>query len=497
MLLRAAIHRAEWALYRLVYAAISLLPHGVVRRLGHAVGGALYYIKGGRRRLTLANLTMTLTELDARARRRIARACFQYHGATMLETVSASRFDRKDLDYRFDIEGWENLEAADAGGRGLFVMTGHYGAWDMAAYPVGLRLGELHLLVRLPRNPYLRRDLQAIRGRWGNVLLPRAGASHRMLNVLRRGGRIAILIDQRTQPENGILIPFLGRPAWTSVILARLSIHQQAPVVPVFCVPIAGGRYRVTIHPAIEPEGKGEDAEAVLTQRYLETVEREIRGQPEYWFWPSRRWQLTMRYRFPKRLQRLLEDSRLPPEETLAALDRRLLTGPQRRTLRKLMRGAFLELAENILLTGPHGSGKTHLGCDIGRHLVRTGYAVRFSRATDLARDLLAAEEEGRLASTLHKLDGLEMLIVDAIDRLQPGSRESGVLMTLLEQRRQRRSVLITSRLPLLEWGSTFGDTTLSSSLIESLRQQSTVLELPRPASPSTTTDAASRRAVK
>ena len=84
------------------------------------------------------------------------------------------------------------------------------------------------------------------------------------------------------------------------------------------------------------------------------------------------------------------------------------------------------------------------------------------------------------------------MLIVDAIDRLQPGSRESAVLMTLLEQRRQRRSVLITSRLPLLEWGSTFGDTALSSSLIESLWRRSTVLELPQPAPPSTTTDTAS-----
>lgn len=454
MLLRTAIYRVEWAAFRLGYAGISILPHSIVRRLGSATGTAVYYLWGSRRRLTLANLAMTLTDLDARQRRRIARACSQHHIATMFETASASRFGPEELDDRFDVEGLENLEAAAARGRGLFVMTGHYGAWDMAAFPMGRFLGALHFLFRLPRNPYLRRDLEEIRRRWGNVLLPNGGAAHSMLNVLRRNGRIAILIDQRSQPKDSILIPFLGRPAWTSIVLARLSIHHKTPVVPVFCVPIEGGRYRLTIHEAIEPEGSGEEAEAALTRRYLESVERQIQARPEYWFWPTRRWQLTMRYRFPVRLARLVVDSRLPEETTQAAFDRRRLTRPQRRTLRGLMRGAFLEQAENIVLTGPQGSGKTSLGCEIGRHLVRAGYAVRFTDAQELTRDLLAAEHEEKLAATLRKLDKLELLIVDAVDRLQPGSRESAALTALFQQRRQRRSLLITSREPLLEWGS-------------------------------------------
>jgi KDO2-lipid IV(A) lauroyltransferase len=136
-----------------------------------------------------------------------------------------------------------------------------------------------------------------------------------MLQVGRAGGRVGILPDQRVQEREGILVPFFGHPALTTPVLARLSLRDGCPVVPVFAYPQPGGRYRLVIRPPILPEeagateadspgvghagasgeigtGEGDTATAVaaLTRRYLEVIEREIRDHPAMWLWMHRRW---------------------------------------------------------------------------------------------------------------------------------------------------------------------------------------------------------------
>ncbi|HXO40782.1 MAG TPA: lysophospholipid acyltransferase family protein, partial [Thermoanaerobaculia bacterium] len=142
----------------------------------------------------------------------------------------------------------------------------------------------------------------------------------RMLQVVRAGGRVGILPDQRVQEREGILVPFFGHPALTTPVLARLALRDGCPVVPVFAYPEPSGRYRLVIRPPILPEvaaAPGEDAGgasqaganddlgtggedtatavATLTRRYLEAIEREIRDHPEMWLWMHRRWDRPQR----------------------------------------------------------------------------------------------------------------------------------------------------------------------------------------------------------
>jgi KDO2-lipid IV(A) lauroyltransferase len=115
-------------------------------------------------------------------------------------------------------------------------------------------------------------------------------AGHRMLNVVRAGGAVAMIIDQHVRPSAAIRVPFLGHAAWTSPLLAMLSLRTGAPVVPFRCLPAPQHRYRVEIHPPIEPEGKGRPAEAAMTPRYVEPIERDVLERPELWLWMHRRW---------------------------------------------------------------------------------------------------------------------------------------------------------------------------------------------------------------
>lgn len=284
-------HRVEYAFYRRASAALERLPLAAARRRGARLGALAYRLLPGRRRLVLRNLALVYPDWSAERRRQTALACFRHFGSTFCEVIAAQRLTEADMPTHFEITGWEHLEAAISQGRGVFLTSGHYGNWEVAAMPMALRLGGLHLVARPPDNPHIAADLVAKRSRFGNQIIDKAGAGHRMLSVLRKKGRVAIVIDQKVRPSAGILVPFLGHPAWTSPVVAYLSLHTGAPVVPAFCHAVGAEGYRIEIHPAIQPEGKpGKDAEAALTRRYLAAVETEIHAHPERWMWMHRRW---------------------------------------------------------------------------------------------------------------------------------------------------------------------------------------------------------------
>ena len=149
------------------------------------------------------------------------------------------------------------------------------------------------MVAQPPNNPHVAADLERMRIRSGSLLIGKQGAGHRMLNAVRRGGVVGILIDQRVRPEVGVLVLFFGREVWTSPVLAFLSLLTRIPVVPAFCYPRGDDRYVLRFLPAIEPDAPapGREAETALTARYLAVVEAEIRRRPELWLWLHRRWE--------------------------------------------------------------------------------------------------------------------------------------------------------------------------------------------------------------
>ncbi len=283
-------HRFEYAFYRAMKGYFRSRPHPAAGRFGGRVGTLTYYLMAPVRRVVLDNLALALPELGPAERRRVARGCFRHFGAHFGDLLSASRFTRDDIAARFEVEGWEHLEAAERAAGGYILSAGHYGSWELALYPMSLRIDQLQAVARPPNSPLVAADLKADRERFGAVMVEKKGAAFRLRSAYRKGARIAMAIDQHVRPSAGIRVPFMGHPAWTSPVLAMLSIITGAPVVHFTTVPLAGGRYRVSLRPPIEPAGKGEGAQAALTRRYMEEIEHDIRRQPELWLWMHRRW---------------------------------------------------------------------------------------------------------------------------------------------------------------------------------------------------------------
>jgi len=287
------LHRVEYATYLFFRSLVRALPHRAVRPLGRRLGELAWLADWRHRRVARDNVAQALPELDAAARGRLVRECFRHFGGAVLDAVSVTRFDLVELCRRLTLEGWGHVEEAEARGHGVFFLSAHLGYWEIAAYPPGIYGGPLHVVGRPMDNPLLDRELARLRRRFGNELIPKHGAARRMLRVNRRRGRVGILIDQRVPKQSAIEVPFFGRPALTSPLLAQLSIRTGTPVVPIFGYPEPRGRYRFVARPVIEaPEGVEATPDAVhdLTREYLRVTEEEIRKAPEMWLWMHRRW---------------------------------------------------------------------------------------------------------------------------------------------------------------------------------------------------------------
>ena len=182
-----------------------------------------------------------------------------------------------------------------------------------------------------------------------------------------------------------------------------------------------------------------------------------------------------------RRIERLLHTSRLPQEKSLESFDFTRLSAPVRRQVQALRSGEFLARRENVLVFGNPGSGKTHLLCGLCQELVRQGHTALYASCSLLVQGLLAAKREWKLPQALKRLARVEALLLDDLGYVQQEREEMDVLFTLLAERYERGSVLLTSNLPFSQWESIFKDPMTTAAAIDRLVHHSVIVELNLP----------------
>jgi DNA replication protein DnaC len=178
------------------------------------------------------------------------------------------------------------------------------------------------------------------------------------------------------------------------------------------------------------------------------------------------------------RIERLLRQSKLPLEKSLDHFEIKRLPAKVARQVRSLSDGGFVDRAENLLAFGKSGSGKTHLLCGIAQELVRQGRKVYFSTCSLLVQDLLVAKRDLKLSRVLKRLSGFDALVIDDIGYVQQSREEMEVLFTLLAERYERGTVMITSNLAFSKWEAIFKDPMTTAAAIDRLVHHSVILEL-------------------
>ena len=179
------------------------------------------------------------------------------------------------------------------------------------------------------------------------------------------------------------------------------------------------------------------------------------------------------------KIQRLLKASALPLEKSLESFELKRLPAKATRQLRTLLDGSFLGRKENVLVFGNPGSGKSHLLTALDQELVvRQERKMHFTKCALLMQDLLAAKRDLRLSREIKRLSHYEGLIIDDLGYLQESRDDMEVVFTLLAERYERGSVLMTSNLPFSKWEAIFKDAMMTAAAIDRLVHHSVIIEL-------------------
>ena len=227
--------------------------------------------------------------------------------------------------------------------------------------------------------------------------------------------------------------------------------------------------------------------EAHLQELHLPTMRRECeavahQAQQESWSYQDFLRELTEREvqeRRHNRIARLLKSSRLPLEKSWQSLDLKRLPTKAVQQLRSLLAGDFLDRRENVLVFGTVGSGKTHSLCAVAQELVRQqGRRILFTTTSLLVQELLKAKRDLTLKAFLKQLSRWEGLLIDDLGYVQQSREEMEVLFTLLAERYERGSVLVTSNLAFSQWEQIFKDPMTTAAAIDRLVHHSVILEL-------------------
>lgn len=280
---------AGLALLAPVGLALAWLPLRVGLWAGRRLGDLLWVAMPRRRAIALANLERAFgASLSAADRRRIGRRSFGHFGMTVVETCALFFRAPSVLLARVTVDGLHNLKAAASEGKGVLALTGHYGNWELLGFTPHIYQFPSSVVVRPLDQPATGWLVDRLRSRTGAEIISKRRALRDILEGLRGGRMVGILLDQNAARSEGVFAPFFGVSASTSRSLAVISLRTGAPVVPVFIRREAGGRHLVEFSPAVPPppDGSVESYTTAFNQR----IEDVVRQAPEQWFWMHDRW---------------------------------------------------------------------------------------------------------------------------------------------------------------------------------------------------------------
>lgn len=290
--------------FKLEYAALCLvarllrgMPRDLALLTGNRLGQLARWLLPKRRRLAEANLQHAFPQFSHKQIAALARANFLHVGVSVAEMLRLDLFDvaKGDVERYYDLE-IEELRKAHELGRGVILLSGHFGFWEMGIFPLTQQGYQVDLVAKPMKNPLVDAYFEKLRKAHAHEVINSRNGARQILRALQQGHLVAILLDQHISPPGSVPVDFFGRKAYTTTAITNLAMRYQIPVVPIFCQRLKTNRYRLWAEPMLLLEGEGEDALQANTQLLTDRIEAGIRNDITQWFWMHKRWRTPKKH---------------------------------------------------------------------------------------------------------------------------------------------------------------------------------------------------------
>lgn len=286
-------HRLEAAALQLLVTAVGVLPRRAARAVGAGIGALVWMLLGRLRKTGLRNLEMAFPEKSDAERRAILRGVYRSLGWQIGEFCKMRHYTAEQASAFIRYDGLEHYLAARDEGRGVLVLTGHLGAWELSSFYHSLVGHPMSLVIRRLDNPLVDEFVNKVRCLHGNRVIHKDDFARGLLTAMHRGETVGILMDTNMTPPQGVFVPYFGIEACTATALARVALKTGAAVLPGFLLwEAAEQRYVLRFGEPLELVKTGDAERDVLanTALFTATIEAYVRRYPEQWLWVHRRW---------------------------------------------------------------------------------------------------------------------------------------------------------------------------------------------------------------
>jgi len=283
----------EYGLVVAVARTLGLLPRRLARLFSGVLALFVYTALGRLRRVGVRNLELALPATPPEKRAEILKGVYRHLGWQLVEFCRMARYTPANTRNWIRTESLDRYLAAKARGKGVLIVTGHLGAWELSSFYHSLMGHPMGMVIRRLDNRRLDQFVNGIRCLHGNKVLHKDDFARGLLTAMRSGDTVGILMDTNMTPPQGLFVNFFGRPACTASGLARVALKTGAAVLPGFMLwEPTENKYVLHFGPEIQFQrtGNPEDDIQAATQQCTAATEHWIRRYPDQWLWIHRRW---------------------------------------------------------------------------------------------------------------------------------------------------------------------------------------------------------------
>ena len=276
-----------------VARALGRMPRPLARCIANGIAVAVYCFMRRLRRVGCRNLELALPALSSKSRKKILRGVYMHLGWQLVEFCRMPRYTPENTRNWLRTEGLDHYLQAKARGKGVLIVTGHLGAWELSSFYHSMMGHPMGMVIRRLDNRRLDAYVNGSRCMHGNYVLHKDDFGRGLLTAMRQGGTVGILMDTNMTPPQGTFVDFFGIRACTATGLAHVARKTGAAVLPGFMLWDPGqNQYVLHFGPEIEIPHTLDIAADILaaTQRCTSEIETWIRRAPDQWLWIHRRW---------------------------------------------------------------------------------------------------------------------------------------------------------------------------------------------------------------